>query len=399
MNTTSGKLFKNFTTLFVGLLLVQIINFLFSLVLPKYFSPIQFAQFGIFTSIVFILIELINAKLEVAVMLGKNSEEAKQIVIAAITAAILLSILTILISIPIIFFYGKIYILLPLIVLLYGLHQPILVYLNKIENYKAINIFRIIQVLVTCVATLLFVFLKIKTALIIGFFIGLFMATIYSLQFVSIKFDIEIFKQKIKQYDQFPKFGTWSSVLNNFSRNSIPLLLTQFFSQQLVGFYAYSTRLLNAPTGMYTTAISQIYYKMASETEHQHLKKETHKIILFSFFIGIIPTLIILFFGKDIFYLMFSGEWLASGKIAQYLILWYFSGIITGPISFLLDVKNKLKFEFGFNIAFFLLRITAICIGAFYHDFYLSILLFCAVGVFMNLYLLWYINFNLLKND
>ena len=112
MNTTSGKLFKNFTTLFVGLLLVQIINFLFSLVLPKYFSPIQFAQFGIFTSIVFILIELINAKLEVAVMLGKNNEEAKQIVIAAITAAILLSILTTLISIPIIIFYGKIYILL-----------------------------------------------------------------------------------------------------------------------------------------------------------------------------------------------------------------------------------------------------------------------------------------------
>ena len=74
---------------------------------------------------------------------------------------------------------------------------------------------------------------------------------------------------------------------------------------------------------MYTTAISQIYYKMASETEHQHLKKETHKIILFSFLIGIIPTLIILFYGKDIFYLMFSGEWLASGKIAQYLILWY----------------------------------------------------------------------------
>ncbi|MBK6275794.1 MAG: hypothetical protein IPF58_14375 [Saprospirales bacterium] len=109
MNTTSGKLFKNFTTLFVGLLLVQIINFLFSLVLPKYFSPIQFAQFGIFTSIVFILIELINAKLEVAVMLGKNNEEAKQIVIAAITAAILLSILTTLISIPIIFFMENLY--------------------------------------------------------------------------------------------------------------------------------------------------------------------------------------------------------------------------------------------------------------------------------------------------
>ena len=398
MNSTSGKLFKNFTTLFGGLLLVQIINFLFSLVLPKYFSPIQFAQFGIFTSIVFILIELINAKLEVAVMLGKDEEEAKHIVIAAITAALLLSVITIFISIPIIFFYRNIYFLLPIIVLLYGLHQPILVYLNKIENYKIINIFRIIQVLATCISTLVLAYLKIENALIIGFFIGLLFATIYSLQFISLKFDLGILKQKIKQFDQFPKFGTWSSLLNNFSRNSIPLLLAQFFSQQLVGFYSYTTRLLNAPTGMYTTAISQIYYKMASETEHQYLKKETQKIILFSFLIGIIPTLIVLFFGKDIFYLLFSGEWLASGKIAQYLILWYFTGIIAVPISFLLDVKNKLKFEFGFNIVFFLLRMAAIFIGAFYHDFYLSILLFCIVGIIMNIYLLCYINFNLLKN-
>lgn len=399
MNETSGKLFKNFSTLFTGLILVQIINFIFSLILPKYFSPIQFAQFGIFTSAVFIVIELINAKLDLAVMLGKDNNEAKEIVVAAITIAILLFGLTTCICIPVILFYDKVYFLLPLIVLLYGIHQPILVYLNKIENYKAINSFRIIQVVSTSISTLVLAYYNVKTALLIGFFIGLLCATMYVVQFVSIQFNVEILKQKLKQYDQFPKFGTWSSLLNNFSRNSIPILLAQFFSQQLVGFYSYSTRLLNAPTGMYTTAISQVYFKLASETAHPHLKKETHKVILFSFFIGIIPTLIILFFGKDIFYLLFSGEWLASGKIAQYLILWYFLGIIVGPISFLLDIKNKLKFEFGFNIVFFLLRVAAICIGAFYNDFYLSILLFCSVGVAMNIYLLYYINSILLKND
>lgn len=399
MNATSGKLFKNFSTLFVGLLLVQIINFSFSLILPKYFLVEQFAQFGIFTSIVFILIELINAKLDLAVMLGKDNDEAAEIVAAAVTAAVLLSFITIVLSVPVAFYFGTIYLLLPFVVLLYGIHQPILVYLNKTENYKAINFFRIIQVLTTCASTLIFIYFKIKTSLLLGFFIGLLFATVYVLQFITIQFSTTILKQKIKQYDQFPKFGTWSSLMNNFSRNSIPLLLAQFFTQQMVGYYSYATRLLNAPTGMYTTAISQIYFKMASETEHIHLKKATHKIILFSFLIGIIPTLIILFFGKDIFYLLFSGEWLAAGKISQYLILWYFSAIVIGPISFLLDIKNKLKFEFAFNIAFFILRITAICIGAFYHDFYLSILLFCIVGVLMNVYLLWYINYELLKND
>ncbi|MFN8282055.1 MAG: oligosaccharide flippase family protein [Chitinophagales bacterium] len=396
---TSEKLFKNFTTLFIGLILVQVINFSFSLILPKFFSPTQFAQFGIFTSVVFILIELINAKLDLAVMLGKTDEEAKEIVNAAVSVACILSIIIACICVPVVLLFDRIYFLLPLIVLLYGIHQPILVYLNKQEHYKAINVFRIIQVLSTSISTLILIYFHIQTALLLGFFIGLLCATIYVSTFVSIRFSFETVKQKIKEYDQFPKFGTWSSLLNNFSRNSIPILLVQFFSQQMVGFYSYATRLLNAPTGMYTSAVSQVYFKMASETKQDELKKQTHKIILFSFMIGIIPTLIFLFFGETIFYLLFSGEWLAAGKIAQYFILWYFLGIITGPISFLLDIKNKLKFEFYYNVIFFLARIIAICIGALYQDFYLSILLFSITGVVMNVYLLWYINFQLLNHD
>ena len=75
------------------------------------------------------------------------------------------------------------------------------------------------------------------------------------------------------------------------------------------------------------------------------------------------------------------------------------SGVIISPISSLLDIKNKLKFEFGYNLTLFITRIGAIVIGGLLNDFYIAILLFVAIGIIMNLYLLYYINFVILKHD
>ena len=401
MNKASetASFFKNFSALFSGLVLVQIINFLFSLVLPKYFAPADFAEFGIFTSVVFILIEVVNAKLDIVVMLGKDDLETKKILNAAFTIAVIIFSILLLVELLFLFFLPKIYFLLPFTILLYGIHQPVLVYLNKQEKYAAVNYFRILQVLTTCAVTLLLAFQHVAHALVYGFIAGLTASTLLVLFYYRPKADIQATKEIWEKYDQFPKYGTWSSLLNNFSRNSVPLLLSQFFSPQYVGFYSYATRLLNAPTGMYTSALGQVYFKKASEQAPAELKKSTQKIILFTFLISILPTLFILFFGKELFFSLFSGEWIEAGKIAQYLILWYFLGLIASPVSCLLDIKHLLKFEFGFNAVLFAARIIAIAIGGYLQDFYLSIALFSIVGILMNLYLLYYINNRILKND
>lgn len=396
---TNHRFLKHFSVLFSGLVVVQVINFLFSLILPTFFTPEAFAEFGIFTAVVFILIEVINAKLDIAVMLGKDIDEAKLITDAAFSVSILACFLLLLVQVLFLFFLPKIYLLLPFTVLLYGIHQPILVLLNKQEKYASISRFRIIQVLSTCLFTLVLAILHREHALLFGFVTGILCGTLYLLNIYFPSFDWSGTKRIWQQYDQFPKFGTWSSLLNNFSRNSVPVLLNAFFTPALVGFYSYASRLLNAPTGMYATALGQVYFKNASELPADELKTMTRNIIRFTIAISLLPTLLILFFGKDIFYLLFSGEWLEAGKIAQYLILWYFIGVIAAPVSTLLDIKNKLKFEFGFNLLLFVLRIAAICMGGILNDFYLAMLLFAVAGILMNAFLLYYIQYKLLHID
>ncbi|MEZ5026992.1 MAG: oligosaccharide flippase family protein [Chitinophagales bacterium] len=395
--TTS--LFANFGKLFIGLVFVQFINFFFSLILPKYIQPTAFAEFGIFLSIIYILTEIINAKIDMAVFLGKSVEEAQQIANAAIGIACILFCFLLVISAISFFFVPVIFITIPFVVLLYGIHQPIIAFLNKQEKYNIINYFRIIQVILTASATLILAMQHIEHALIYGFLFGLACATLYSKFYIKFSFNQEEIKKIWKQFSQFPKFGIWSSLLNNVSRNSIPLLMSPFFSMSNIGFYTYATRLLNAPTGSFSSALSQVYFKKASELNGKELLQTTKNTILFSFIIGIIPSLIILFFGKDIFFFLFSSEWMEAGKIAQYLILWYFTGIIISPISSLLDIKYLLKFEFNFNLVLLLARFSAILIGGLFDQFYLAILLFAIVGVLANLGLLYYIYFRILRDD
>lgn len=400
MNNSKHKpsFVRSFSTLFSGLAIVQVINLLYSLLLPRFFSPEAFAEFGIFTAIVFILAEIVNAKLDIALMLGSDESSVKDILDAAFTVATLVTIVLFAIGFIVISFIPVVYLLLPFVIFLYGMHQPIIVYLNKQGSYSNINFFRLIQVISTAIITLVFGLLNLKHALISGFCIGILIATLYALTQIRPSFSWKTTKEIWNKFDQFPKYGTWSSLLNNFSRNSVPLVLTAFFTPHWVGFYTYATRLLNAPTGMFSTALGQVYFKNAGELNDLELKPITQKVIKTTFFLAIFPTLIVLFFGKELFQFLFSAAWIESGIVAQYLVLWYFLGVIVSPISILLDLKNRLKFEFWFNFILAFMRLLALYIGGVLQNFYISILLYAAVGILMNLILLYYINYSILNN-
>ncbi|MGN6532981.1 MAG: hypothetical protein ACTHK0_14665 [Ginsengibacter sp.] len=55
------------------------------------------------------------------------------------------------------------------------------------------------------------------------------------------------------------------------------------------------------------------------------------------------------------------------------------------------DIKQKLRFETGWNSLLLILRIVAIFAGVLLNDLFLMLWILCAVGVAMSLYLLNYV--------
>lgn len=387
---------RNVSKIFSGLLIVQVVNILFALLLPRIYSPEDFALFGIFLSTTLILFEVINLRLDQALMIPKDDNETIFIYQKAILYAIGISFLALLVM-TILFFTSIIPQLhiklfwIPLSLLLQGLIQPTMTFLNRKQKYTMMNIFRILQVIVTGVVSCLpFLFETENIYLIEGFVAGQFVIIIMAVPIISKNLFSSSVKNQysLQPYWNFPKYGAISSLCNNLSRNSIVYVLSTFFTPHIVGLYTFTNRLVQAPLGMITSSVGQIFFREASHTTStEELKQLTQKVEKSLSLLALLPVIMALGLGPSIFAFLFGEEWRSAGEIARYLALWYGTTLVVTPLSMLVDVKGRLKWEMYYNIIFAICRISLLIIGGLWGNFIWTMILFCAVSVFFNIYL------------
>ena len=386
-------------------LAAQAINLITYFILPKFFfTPKEFGVFGLFLPFYFILFEIVNLKMDQSIMLPKSDGEAKKLLNFSWVIAIIISLLVTgflwigallfpSIDKHILFFLG-------LSLLLGGLLQPIMVWLNRERAYFRMGNIRVVQALATFGISILSFYLikEVFNGLIIGFIGGQILALLVGFVALPKLSKSMADRSLINQYNQFIKFGTVSSMVGTLSRNLPAFAIKYFFGYAYLGYYTLATKYLNAPMGIFSTSIGQIYFKEASVAKQPRLKELTSSIVKNIFVIIAIPTLILLFFGGGIFQFVFGAEWLIAGKIAQVLILWYFVAYVSGPLSILLDVKLKLKWELNYNIALLLFRAIALSTAFIIGNFFIVLAIYTFIGITFNAVLLAYI-LNLSRED
>lgn len=393
---TNVSMFKNSFILFRGLFVVQLINIGLLFIYPKLYKPQDFATFGLFTSAVLIISEIINLKINVAVMLAHTEQELQELVQSAIKIACVVSALSLLIIMPYAYFSNWIYLLLPVSFLIWGIYQPIFVYFNHKSAYSFLKDIRITQGIAAGIFTILFgTFFKSGNGLVIGYLAGISITTsvllwFYSPQKLFIKSDRK-FREVISTYKSFYTFGTLSSLLNSLSRNSVVYFLDFFFSKAIVGQFTFANRLLGIPVGIYSEAIGQIYYKEATIASPIEVRKKTKSIMFLGTIIGIIPCVVIMLWGEQIFNFLFSPEWKTAGIMASYLVMWHLAGMIIAPVTCLLDIKFKLAQEFYFSVSILFLRVITLIICGYFFEIKTTMLLFTIVGICFNAVLGYYI--------
>ncbi|HNI02666.1 MAG TPA: oligosaccharide flippase family protein [Chitinophagales bacterium] len=391
----------NFYPIFGGLLLAQLFNLLNLLILPRFFSPEDFALFGIFSSLVFIIIEIVNLKLDIAIQVADETQR-KHLTQIAIITAFFISLIVFIFSIVYVLNYQHYYFLfLPLITFAYGINQSMLAWLNIHHKNHLISTYRVLIVIVNFVVSFCCIyFWNLHFGLIFGFIsaqsiAALFLLIINRSIFKSI-ISFDEMKNHFQVFSQFPKFGVLSSLINTITQNGIIPSIVYFFGNTLGGFYTMGSKVIAVPSGLYQTALTQIFMQQAAHLTPTELHKMSRKILYFGFSIGIMPSILILIFGANIFSFLFGEEWQVAGNVASYIVLWYFVGALSNPINFILDIYQKLAIELYWNIASFVLKFSCLWIGFYYQNFWLAIALLTFVSIVMNLILLLF-SFRLLK--
>ncbi|MCX6163710.1 MAG: oligosaccharide flippase family protein [Ignavibacteriae bacterium] len=392
----------NVATLTTGTVIAQVFSGLLSPVLSRLYSPDDYGLFALFTSVLSILVVIAPLRYEMAIMLPKENKDSAKIVNLSF---LFLSITTTLVLFLVLFFNKSISIALgnylispwlifiPLALLLTCSSQAI--------NYLVISYSKVVQSVFTSLTSLGFGFMKFAVAgLIYSSIIGQFFSLSVLLKKIKLKFFINKenleyseLKAKAKEYKQFPLYTLPTAILDVFSLQLPIILISHFFGTTEVGYYSFSYRILSLPIILIGTSISQVFYQKVSVryNEGGDTRSLIKKTWLHLAYMGILPLVITLFFGPEIFSFVFGEKWVMAGKLSSVLSPMLFAMFVGSPTSSAYLVYKMQRLGLVFGIIVLLYRPIALFIGYYLSDFMLGIKILVLLEVvqifFYNLFL------------
>lgn len=141
------------------------------------------------------------------------------------------------------------------------------------------------------------------------------------------------------RYKQFPIYSTWTALFNTASLQLAPLIFIALFGASVAGLYALTLRVLTLPTSLIGNAIGSVFLSTAPQAHREgtlaELVKSLHAKLSLA---GAAPLVVLLFFGPDLFALVFGEQWRQAGVYSQWMAPWIYLQFQWSPLSMLASV-------------------------------------------------------------
>ena len=391
-----------------GTLMAQVISFAFMPILTRLYTPSEFGLYSLFFAISSMIGLVSSLRYEQAIVLPKSNRDAQALVFLSIVVTLFFSVIS---SLVIWLFYdyileyfnGNAYLvwLLAPSILIIGMVQIFDVYSTREQIYKKIAFVRMTESITTISTQGVSRYLFLLDGLIVGkilsnlFSLYLFCYFHFKKQTLGLKYLTKRrLKANIKRYESFPKYFTLSSLLNSFSQQVPIFLFTLLFSPAIAGFYSLTARVMQVPILLIASSTRSVFYQKASEmyANGENIIPLYLKTTLGLTKLFVVPLVIILFWGQDIFVFVFGLEWIESGVIAQITIIWFMFVFISPPTSAMYNILNLQKRLLQIQILAVITRVLAIYLGFYIFGTYIaSIVIFTIVSTIHNLIFIGYI--------
>lgn len=352
---------KNVLTLMTGTVMAQAIPIAIIPILTRVFTPEDFGLLALYGACVAILSVVATGRYEIAIMLPKEDEDAR--VLLQISAIIALAVACV-ISIPITIWNSELanflgnkdianwLYLVPISVFLSGVYQALTYWNNRQKKFKNTAISRVNQSLFQGMSQTGLGFLKVSGGLILGQFIGILSSLVYLLRKdkaykkITEKVSKGKTKEQLVNYQKFPKYGVIGGLCDAGAMQMPVLMLTKFYSSTITGMFSLTFRVLNVPTSVISSAISQVLFQKVVEISHTAPEKLNSYIVkmfflLFAIYLPAVPVLF--FYGEPLFAWVFGVEWRQAGTYAGYLVVAVAIRFAVSPLSAVLGLEENIK--------------------------------------------------------
>lgn len=391
--------FRDVLNLTSGYAISQLIIVAFSPLLARLYSPEEFGVFFFFVTTVSILSVVATGGYEKAIVVVKREGEAKELFRYTVMLTIFITLIAFVITFFLQFWGDRLFEdkmerallwLVPVYSFFLGLFRIIQNYNIRNRRFGAVSSSFVVR---SSSQTLTQAGLGLagmsSPGLISGSLLGQIISVFtqsYKKRYFTGLFNRENMsdaKAKAKEFSDYPRYRMPSDLMNEVSIQAPVYILKTFFSNALTGLYTFPQKILYQPSKFLSQAVADVFFNKASELNNRSksLREITFSTFKTLYVLGILPYMIIIFWGPELFSFVFSSEWEESGKIAAYLSPWMFLVFVGSPISGIFLVDKRLRLSFHLNLILLLARIGALLTGAlFFKDAEMTIILFSAVS-------------------
>lgn len=368
--------FRHIATILSGTAAAQLILFAATPLLSRLYSPADFGVYAVFLALTAVLGVVASGRYEIAILLPRSDDDALGLLrICLLISTVFAFACLILILLWDLSPYLKnseayqIRYWIPGAVWLQGFWQAYTNFGNRHRQYKSIVFSRITGSIGTVGATLIFAFWGFAAVgLIAGKLIGQFMETsmLFFFQKSMVKTSNAELKGLFIRYRNMLRFSTLEGLLNTCFKQIPIIALSSWFSLNAAGHFSMTQNVLGKPSGLLSSAIGQVFFQQAAMRHHEGEN------LLRLFFIKnlrlligmiLLPSLVVIFWGKIIFAWLLGSEWLEAGIYASWLMPFVAITFVKSPLSCIIDIKNQIRQNLLFEVSFFLLSIFAFFLG------------------------------------
>lgn len=390
-----------------GTTIAQMISFIMAPILYRIYEREDYGILGLFMAITAIVGVFSTFQYNQVIILVKTEEEAVQ----AENLNRLINLLVSIATIPIILVFGdgladyfnspnlKAWLfLLPIQLFFAGQNEIFRVKANRLKMYSVLSMNTILSsVLTPIVSLILGLLLEGPIGLFLGLIAGQVISTVYLQKKIgSVKFvkpsrkGIVAMRRLAKMHYKFPLYSLPSELMNRAGRQ-IPVFFIGYHSgEAAVGVYNLCVRMLSLPTTLISGAVTEVFKKRAIDEYHRlgnclSIYKKTGKVL---FLIGIVPMIVLLLFGPNLFGYIFGEKWREAGVYAQIFAPMYFLQLIVSPLSYIYYIKNKLGEDLLIHLGYILALILMFSISQEYLNLIEILIIFSTINA--SLYLIYF---------
>lgn len=364
-----GTFTRNIVMITSGAALSQIINFVFTPVITRVYTPEHYGVLSLYVAVLSTLSLFGTLNYEMGIPIAENDEKAINVV------GLSLSILTILTTILllILMFFGstlltlleaealtRYILLIPVGLFLRGLYNILTKWAYRNKNFKDITQTKYNMSLVKST-------LKITLGIVINSPIGLLIGHLGGEATGVFTLSKDIIEQRsllgkvsrnemlllANRYKNFPLFTTARRYLGDLTISLPIVFLTGFYGGEVAGFFGLANVIIQMPLNLLGHSISNVYYAECAKLSRENPERIQYlsdKLIKVLFFAGIFPFIVLVIWAPNLFEIVYGQNWIEAGYYARILTIASFARFVFKPVSNIFDVFERQKFAFILNI-------------------------------------------------